>query len=123
MENHKCNATLQDPIYKGSKCDNPAKWKVKLNNETEYIHPRCGTHSKKLDRFPIKENGNKPSRRRNKNEEHQDEDDEIKILGFKFEDLLKYLESDVIKKDIPKDVIELYKAFDNINNYLNILNN
>lgn len=117
MENVKCNGLLQDPIYNGRKCDNPAKWFVKLNDETEYKHLRCGTHSKKKDRIPIKGNVNKPLRRRNKANENQNVD-EIEIIGIKFDELMKYLESDVIKNDTPEDVLELYKVLDNINDFI-----
>lgn len=32
------------------KCSSDAKWKVKINNETEYIYDRCGRHSINMDR-------------------------------------------------------------------------
>lgn len=126
MENVKCEATFIDPIYKGAKCNNPANYFVKINNETEYIHPRCGTHSRKIneeDKIPIKgkkENVNKQIRKNTKFE--YNDEDEIERLGFKFDDLLKYLESDEIKTDIPQEVEDLYKVLDNINNYLEIIN-
>jgi len=30
-------------------CGKPAKFKIKEVNETEYIHPRCGIHSRKVN--------------------------------------------------------------------------
>lgn len=117
MEIVKCEATFIDPIYMGATCDKPANYFVKNNNETEFIHPRCGTHSKKVneaDKIPIKEKVNK--------EKVNNEKDEIEKLGFKFDDLLKYLESDEIKTDIPREVEDLYKALENINNYLETIN-
>lgn len=33
----------------GELCGKPAKFKIKMENETEYIHPRCGIHSKKIN--------------------------------------------------------------------------
>lgn len=127
MEINKCKEPFKDPIYKGKECGAPAIWLVKLNDETGYSHPMCGIHSRKIDKtnkIPIKtkkENVNKPIRRKNINQEYNEKNEE-EILGFKFEDLLKYLESDEIKKDIPEEVTELYKALDNINNYLNTIN-
>jgi hypothetical protein len=35
------------------KCSSPAKFMVKLNKETEYIHPRCGRHGRNIDKIPI----------------------------------------------------------------------
>lgn len=33
------------------KCSSDAKWKVKINNETEYIYPRCGRHSRNMEKY------------------------------------------------------------------------
>lgn len=40
----------------GEKCTFIAKWKVKLNNEQEYIHLMCGIHSKEKDRVQSEHN-------------------------------------------------------------------
>lgn len=38
-----------DEKKNGNKCNKPAKFKIRLENEIEYIHPRCGIHSKKIN--------------------------------------------------------------------------
>lgn len=35
------------------KCKSPAKWNVKKKDEKEYIHPRCGRHSRNMDKILI----------------------------------------------------------------------
>lgn len=40
------------------KCKSPAKWNVKKKDENNYIHPRCGRHSRNMDKILI-ENKNK----------------------------------------------------------------
>lgn len=35
------------------KCKSPAKWNVKKKDEKDYIHPRCGRHSRNMDKILI----------------------------------------------------------------------
>ena len=50
------------------KCMSDAKFMVRLNKETDYIHPKCGRHSRKIDKkdkLPIinEKNENKKCRK------------------------------------------------------------
>jgi hypothetical protein len=65
------------------KCKSPAKWKVKKKDEKEYIHPRCGRHSRNMDKILI-ENTNKiksekKKRGRKTKLSNNEENNELKI--------------------------------------------
>lgn len=65
------------------KCKSPAKWNVKKKDEKEYIHPRCGRHSRNMDKILI-ENTNeikseKKKRGRKTKLSNNEENNELKI--------------------------------------------
>lgn len=65
------------------KCKSPAKWNVKKKDEKEYIHPRCGRHSRNMDKILI-ENTNeiknkKKKRGRKPKLSNNEENNELKI--------------------------------------------
>lgn len=111
ISKHKCDAILKDPFYKNKECELSAKWKIKLENSEDYDHFRCGRHIYKYNKIPINE--------KNRNIIRKDEENEL----FNFENLLKYIESEDIKKDIPQEINDLYKVLDDINIYLTKINN
>jgi hypothetical protein len=115
ISKYKCDAILKDPFYNGKICGSPASWKIKIENSEDYDKFRCGRHTYKYDKIPINEKIKKRIRK-NENEEH--ETHEI----FNFEDLLKYIESEDIKNNIPQEINDLYKILDDINSYLIIIN-
>lgn len=114
---YKCDAPFKDPFFKGKKCDSTAKWKIRLNDNEDYMHPRCGRHTYKYDKILI----NKKKDKLNKIN-YTINDEICEDLKFNFEELLKYIESEDIKKDIPQEVNDLYKALDDINYYITMIN-
>lgn len=78
------------------KCSSDAKWKVKINNETEYIHPRCGRHSRNMEKIfiinDIDENKEKKKDRKTKSKM----DNEINNITENIEN--KYVSENLNKK-------------------------
>lgn len=111
--NNKCDAILKDPFFNNSVCGSPAKWKVKLEKEKEYLHYRCGRHTRDLEKISLynkkKENININV---NKNIINKKYEDEHKI---DLNELLKYIESGQYKKDIPIEIDNLFKEIDFLN--------
>jgi hypothetical protein len=110
---HKCNSILKDPFYKGSICNKEAKYMIKLKDEKDYIHPRCGTHSKKEDKIELY--AKKKKNIIDKKQEKVNESDNNKN-NFNLDELLKYIESDQYRKDIPQEIQDLFNDIDKLNN-------
>lgn len=109
-----CNAILKDPFFKGRTCNKNARHMVKLEGDYDYINPRCGTHSRKEDKIDLY-----PKKEENiiDNEiDHEKKMEEGVINNFNFGDLLKYIESEKWKKEIPKEIQNLFDEIDNLNN-------
>lgn len=93
---------------KNKKCESPAKWIVRINNEIDYIHPRCGRHSRNMDKRLIentneiikekKKRGRKPKITKN-DEKYDNENNELKINSEKD----KKEESDIQEISYPKN--------------------
>lgn len=112
--NKNCDAVLKDPFFNNSICGSPAKWKVKLEMEKDYLHYRCGRHSKNLDRVSLYDKKiNKIDININKNvnnkEKYEDKD------KFDLNELIKYIESGQYKKDIPIEIENLFREIDFLN--------
>lgn len=101
---YKCDAVIKDPFYNGKICNSPAKWKIKLEKTDEYKIFRCGKHTYKYDKVLINDNKKKNN---------------YEPLNFNFVELLKYIESDDIKNDIPEEIKNLYNSLDDLNSYIN----
>ena len=105
-----CDAILKDPFYKGSQCKNKAKYRVKLEEEKEYNHYRCGTHSKKQNKIELKDKKKSISEKKDKYVKQSEES-----ITMAFEELLKYIEEKTYKKDEPKETRQLCEHIDNLN--------
>ena len=120
---YNCDAVLKDPFFNNCICGSPAKWKVKEENENNYVHLRCGRHSRNLDRISLYDKNDKKKENFNTNikinvNNKEKNDKEL----FNLEELLKYIESSQYKKDIPIEIENLFKEIDNLNNNIeNIL--
>jgi hypothetical protein len=107
--NNNCDAILKDPFFNNSICGSSAKWKVKEENENDYIHLRCGRHARNLDRISLYDKKNENFNINiNKNVNNKEK-------YFNLEDLLKYIESGQYKKDIPIEIENLFKEIDILN--------
>lgn len=114
---YSCNAVLKDPFFNNSICGSAAKWKVK-ENDNDYIYLRCGRHSRNLDRIPLE---NKSQKEENIDINVNNNEKYVKDV-FNLEDLLKYIENNQYREDIPDEIENLFKEIDNINdNIENIL--
>lgn len=109
---HKCNSILKDPFYKGSICNKEAKYMIRLKDEKKYINPRCGTHSKKEDKIELY--AKKKNKIIDKNQEKVNESNYEN--DFNLDELLKYIESDQFRKDIPQEIKNLFNEIDKLNN-------
>lgn len=112
--NNNCDAILKDPFFNNSICGSPAKWKVKLEKEKEYLHYRCGRHARDLEKISLYDKkSEKISINVNKKIINQEKhEDEHKI---DLNELLKYIESGQYKKDIPIEIENLFKEIDFLN--------
>lgn len=113
----KCDATFKDPFFKGKKCDKKAKYMIKLESNDDYIHPRCGTHSKrenKIELYPKKNNKNNNISEKKQEQINGNEDKNGDV--FNFNELLKYIENEEWKKKIPQEVQNLFDEIDKLNN-------
>lgn len=75
---------------KNKKCESPAKWLVKTNGEEDYIHPRCGRHSRNKDKILIENKyetvEENKKRGRNSKTLKIDENNEIKIIKEEYKE-------------------------------------
>lgn len=110
-----CDAIFKDPFFKGRKCGKKAKYIVKMEGENDYLHYRCGTHAKKEDKIELY---NKKVKNTNK-EEHKKKEEN----NFDFNELLKYIESEKWKKEIPQEIQNLFNEIDNLNNNIEKITN
>lgn len=110
---NRCDATFKDPFLKSSTCNKNAKYMVKLESDYDYIHPRCGIHSRKEDKIDLY-----PKKEKNiiDNEKNEKKGDEKVIDDFNLGDLLKYIESEKWKNEIPQEIKNLFNEIDNLNN-------
>lgn len=112
---YRCDAILKDPYFKGSICNKKAIYKVKLENEKDYIHLRCGTHSRKMDKIELYVKNKKYIIDKKQEKENEFDNDEN---NFNLDELLKYIESNQYKKDIPQEIQDLFNEIDKLNNNL-----
>lgn len=104
----KCGEPLKDPAFKGRECNKKAKYMVKIKGE--YCH-RCGIHSEKKDRIDLYSKKEKNNGKKKK--------EEISVTNnLNFDDLLKYIENEEWKKEIPQVIKELFNDFDKLINTL-----
>lgn len=118
--NNNCDAVLKDPFFNNSICGSPGKWKVKLEKEKDYLHYRCGRHSRDLDRISLYDKKSKKININiNKNVSNQEKYEESKKIEdehkFDLNELLKYIESGQYKKDIPIEIEKLFREIDFLN--------
>lgn len=95
----KCNAIFKDPFFNGSICNKKAKYMIKIEGEENYIHPRCGTHSKKEDKIELY-----PKNKKNINDKNKEKVNDKNI--FNLDELLKYIEDEDNEIDRLNDNIE-----------------
>lgn len=120
MEKYKCDSIFKDPCYKGYICNKEAKYMVKLETEKEYIHPRCGTHAKKMDKVELYIKNKRNINKNEKKVKNKNNNDFI----FNLEELLEYIESEKCKTDIPTEIQNLFNEIDKLNDdIISILRN
>lgn len=104
------------------KCKSPAKWNVKINDEKEYIYPRCGRHSRNMDKILIENTKEKKKRGRKPKLLENDENNELK---FSVEED-KIEKSDIQEMTYPKNNNnkdeKIKILFTKINELCNLLN-
>ncbi len=76
------------------KCMSDAKFMVKFNKETDYIHPKCGRHCRKIhenDKIPIINEKNQKPRNSKYRETDFENNEEINNIDMKVKDKYEHI--------------------------------